>query len=340
MDNQEIIFRSSALKLRLGFDDKATLSWNVQSAKSVVLDVPKIGVLSLSNHGEYIVQPKSTTIYKLVARFADGTEQTKHLKIEVLPESQASFDVIEIKDENGIHAELRWSVSNASEITLNGEKVNDSGFKKYLITEVTSLEIKYVDAFGTKSKSFTIEPVNSIKFWVLRFFYGALKLAVRPFTFIGNSSAKEYKWSAWILFLCLLAVIAKAIIPNQHQLENFSICFSRSFSIYYKWISVILFLWLMAFAKRRKDEGDSPWVIIWFLPLFVIYFTPYLYRIIGMNIIIGCVFYGIYFAFFILCAIGVSSSSKSKFNFKKEFTPDFLLNKTKTGYELKSFIIR
>ena len=171
--------------------------------------------------------------------------------------------------------------------------------------------------------------------------YGAFKLAVRPFTFIGHSSSKEYKWTAWILFLCLLAVIAKAIISNLHQLDNPSIYYSRSFSIYYKWITIILFLWLMAFAKRRKDEGNSPWVIIWFLPLFVIYFLPDLSRTFSMNFLLaGCVFYGIYFAIFILCAIGVCSSSKSKFNLIKEFTPDFLLNKTRTGYELKSFIIR
>ena len=135
MENEEIMFRSSTLKLRVGSNDNAVLSWNARTAKSVTLDVPHIGLLSLSKEGSYTISPNKTTTYTLTAKFDRGKEQVKHLTIEVLPEAKASFDVIEMQDSNGVHAELRWSISNAKEIKLNGESIPNSGFKKYLVTE-------------------------------------------------------------------------------------------------------------------------------------------------------------------------------------------------------------
>lgn len=181
MKNSEIIFRSSSLKLRKGSNEKAILFWNAESAKSIELHVPNIGVLSLSNKGEYVVQPQNTTQYKIVAKFRDGSEQVKHLKIEVLPEANATFDVEEKNDDNGAIAELRWSITNASQVTLNGEKVENKGWKKYLITKTTKFNFEYTDSFGLKSKRITIEPTNSFRYKIVKTFHTIWSILVGPF---------------------------------------------------------------------------------------------------------------------------------------------------------------
>lgn len=343
MENQEIVFRSSSLKLRQGFDDKATLSWIVISAKSVELEVPQVGVLSLSNHGEYIVQPKATTQYKLVAKFPDGSEQVKHLSIEVLPPSQVSFDVVELKDENSVHAELRWNFTNATDIKLNGEKIKKSGFKKFLITERIKPTFEYTDAFGTKQKTIIIEPANSLKYKATRAIYAIAKIIVRPFTFIGSSSPGEY-----FLTTCILAISFIITIGNllyQHHWDFGCLKQDENALTVFKWFSIYFYLWLMAHAKRRKDGGKSPWVILW--PLLLLFLLSIIYyALINFNILtdgnrqIYLVFTIIFLLFWYICEyFAPAINLESHFDLTKEFVPDFLLAKTKEGYKIKEIMV-
>ena len=338
MDNEEIVFRSSTLKLRVGSEDTATLSWNVSTAKSVVLDVPGIGVLHLANYGQYSVQPKVSTTYKLTAKFDGSKEQVKHLTVEVLPEAKPSFDAIEIQDSNGVHAELRWSIANALETKLDGEPVQNSGFRKYLITDKITPTIEYRDAFGTRKKIFTIEPTRSMKYYLIIAFYAVFKLLVRPFTFIGKVSPREYKWTTILFVCCLLVIIAQTIFPVYERITHgtigYKILVSYPFVNLYSWVTILLFPWLMQLGKRFKDNGSSPWLVLWFAPLFSIHFLPQLYYQIGLASIPVLCFYGIYFFIFLMTSFNMCG--KSTFGLSTEFIPSFMLQNKK----MKKLIIR
>lgn len=352
---KEILFRSSSIKLKKGYDENAILSWDIQGASAVTLDVPLVGLLTLSPKGEYKVQPKTTTTYTLSAVFPDGSTQTKHMKIEVLPYAQGSFDVKEIHDVNGVHAELRWFIKDALEVQIDGVLAPSSGFKKYLVTKTITPTISYKDAFGTRKKTIKIEHINEM-FWneydkatnfaneifidVLNssiFFlnfcfkgiYSFLKLIVRPFTFWGRAYPNEYKIFSWILFIVLLATIGNTIYPYIHQLNIPVIYTYKSFKECYISIGIIFYLWIMLLGKRYKTSGQSPWNALWFCPLMFVYLITEIFPVplFFTAYKAGAVIYAIYIIVFLTEVCNVNSTnSRYKRTLKKEFLPEYSIN--------------
>lgn len=340
MNNEEILFQTTTLKLRAGRNEKAVLSWNVHTSQNVTLDVPKVGILTLSNSGSYTVKPDVSTTYTLHAKFPNGQEQIKHLKIEVLPEAEASFDIIELQDENGTHAEIRWYIKNATEIKLDGEIVSNNGFRKFLVTQKITPTIEYTDNFGTKTKRFSIEPTNTLKYYLIIAIYAIFKMMLRPLTFIGKVSPRELKWTSFIILSLIFAKILFTVIPAYQYIgDNPDLLVSSSFVDLYNWIALLLYPWLMQLGKRFKDAGDSAWSALWFVPLLSIPLLPLLYYTPAVELFpIFIYIYMVYFLAFLITTF--NNSGKSSLGLSTEFIPSFMLKDSKKKTKvMKKFII-
>lgn len=152
MANNEIILRSSRVKLKAGFNESAVISWNTNEAEVTTLNLPNTNPLSVGSTGQYTVSPEKTTTYWIEAIFSNGEKQTKSITIEVLPQAIFSFDVTEHLDGDNVSAEITWSIKHANNISLDGHGVASSGYKSYLVDWPKSRVFTYEDAFGSHKK--------------------------------------------------------------------------------------------------------------------------------------------------------------------------------------------
>lgn len=263
MANTEIILRSSTVKLKAGLNESATISWNTLDAKVTTLYIPNINTLSVANTGQYTVTPDKTTTYSIEATFENGEKQTKNIVIEVLPQAAFSYDVKELLDGENVSAELTWSIKYAKNISLDGQNVASSGFKSYLIEWPKSVVFKYDDAFGSH-KEIIHMAIRKKSAWIL---VDAIKLLLRPFTFIGYVGKKEFWWSLLFIIIALAATVIPRVLQISDNFFDLSIFRTGFFINGYKMVFVCLYLLIMLLAKRWKDAGSNPWYILWFAPV-------------------------------------------------------------------------
>ena len=274
MASTEIILRSSTVKLKAGLNESATISWNTLDAKVTTLYIPNINTLSVANTGQYTVTPDKTTTYSIEATFENGEKQTKNIVIEVLPQAIFSYDVKENLDGENVSAELTWSIKYAKNISLDGLDVASSGFKSYLIEWPKSVVFKYDDAFGSHQEVIHMA-IRKKSAWLL---VDAIKLLLRPFTFIGYVGRREYWWSLLVLILCLAATIVSRAIHIDYDTE-LSLFRSSFFLNGYKMVFGFLYLLAMLFAKRLKDTNGNPWNILWLSPMIFYPLLPVFYKV-------------------------------------------------------------
>lgn len=274
MANTEIILRSSTVKLKAGLNESATISWNTLNAKVTTLYIPNVNTLSVANTGQYTVTPNKTTTYSIEATFENGEKQTKSIVIEVLPQAVFSYDVKEHFDGENVSVELTWSIKYAKNISLDGLDIVSSGFKSYLIEWPKSVVFKYDDAFGNHKEVIHMA-IRKKSAWIL---VDAIKLLLRPFTFIGYVGKKEFWWS----FLFIILGLAAIVIPRVLQIDydsDLTIYRSGYFLNGYKMMFVCIYLLLMLLAKRWKDAGESPWYVLWFSPVVCYPLLPFILKV-------------------------------------------------------------
>lgn len=262
MSKTEIILRTSSVKLKAGFYESAVISWNTHDAEITTLNLPCTPPLFVNTKGRYRVYPQKTTTYRIEAIFSNGEKQTKSITIEVLQQAVFSFDVIEHIDRDNISAEVTWSIKNASNITLDGQKVESSGFKSCLIDWPDSRIFKYDDAFGSHKKVIHIAKRTKSP-WIL---VDTIKLLLRPFTFVGYVGKIEFWWSLLLIVLALSIIV----IPRALQIDydyDLSLFRSEYFLRGYRNVFVCLYLLIMLLAKRMKDIGKKPRQVFCFLPV-------------------------------------------------------------------------
>ncbi len=270
MPNPEIVLRSSSVKLKEGLHESAVISWNSYNAEVTSLHIPNSIALSVSNVGQYVVTPERTSVYEIEARFPDGTRTTKSITIEVLPQAVFSYDIKEHLDGKNVSAELYWSVQKANAVALDGQAVQPSGYKSYLIEWPKSLIFKYSDAFGDHKKVIHVAKRNKSA-WLL---IDAVKILLRPFTFIGYVGKKEYWWSFLFLIMGMVATVLTRVLSVYDCFADLTVFQSRFFISGYKIVFAIHFLMAMLLAKRWKDVCTNPWNILWFLPVILYPLLP------------------------------------------------------------------
>ena len=270
MPNPEIVLRSSSIKLKEGLHESAVISWNSFNAEVTSLYIPNSTALSVSKVGQYVVTPERTSVYEIEARFPDGTKTTKSITIEVLPQAVFTYDINEHLDGKNVSAELYWSVQNANAVALDGQDVQPSGYRSYLIEWPKSLIFKYSDAFGDHKKVIHVAKRNKSA-WLL---IDAVKILLRPFTFVGYVGKKEYWWSFLFLILGLVATVLTRVLSVDDYFADLTVFQSRFFISGYKILFAIIFLMAMLLAKRWKDVCTNPWNILWFLPVILYPLLP------------------------------------------------------------------
>jgi TonB family protein len=94
------------------------LSWSVSDAMQVTID-PDIGRVDLIGHVS--VSPAKTTTYTLYATRAGGGDLMKSITVEVIPVEIVinNFEVDDARIQPSQHTHLRWSVSNATSVTID-----------------------------------------------------------------------------------------------------------------------------------------------------------------------------------------------------------------------------
>jgi uncharacterized cupredoxin-like copper-binding protein len=120
---QLVVTSFDADPLKIAPGESSTLSWTVQGATRVEID-PDVGSVALS--GSRVVSPTTTTVYTLTATNAAGKTTSVTVQVVVsgasspgggLP-SIASFVASPTTISAGGSATLSWSVSNATEVTI------------------------------------------------------------------------------------------------------------------------------------------------------------------------------------------------------------------------------
>ena len=263
MANNEIILRSSRVKLKAGFNESAVISWNTNDAEVTTLNLPNTNPLSVGSTGQYTVSPEKTTTYWIEAIFSNGEKQTKSITIEVLPQAIFSFDVTEHLDGDNVSAEITWSIKHANNISLDGHGVASSGYKSYLVDWPKSRVFTYEDAFGSHKKVIHIARRKKSA-WIL---VDAAKLLLRPIPFGGKVGKKEFWWSLLLIIVALAAIVIPRALQISDGYYDLSIFRSDLFINGYKMVFVCLYLLIMLLAKRWKDAGESPWYVLWFSPV-------------------------------------------------------------------------
>lgn len=139
------------------------LSWSVSDATEVTID-PDIGRVDLI--GSVSASPAKTTTYTLHATRAGGGDWMKSVTVEVIPAGILinSFAVDDARIQPGQHTHLRWSVSNATSVTI------DSGDHALSVAsegawnispEVTTTYLLLASGSGpSHSQSVTVEVIN------------------------------------------------------------------------------------------------------------------------------------------------------------------------------------
>ncbi len=119
-------FRVSPTRIRRG--DSATLSWQTEGAMAAHIE--GIGRVELS--GSMPVSPSRTASYVLIAENERGQHVEREVTVAVLasPPRILSFEVDRRTIVKGGTTNLRWRVSDAAEVNINGRPVQPAGSMK------------------------------------------------------------------------------------------------------------------------------------------------------------------------------------------------------------------
>jgi hypothetical protein len=118
-----VSFRASPSGITHGAS--STLSWQTENARSVHID--GIGRVELS--GSMRVRPSQTAAYTLIAENEQGANIKKEVTVAVSanPPRILSFETDHHTIKKGETSHLRWQVSDAAQVSINGKKVQSSG---------------------------------------------------------------------------------------------------------------------------------------------------------------------------------------------------------------------
>ena len=137
---------------------RSTLRWSASDASSVSIS-PGIG--SVSTSGTRSVSPTSTTTYTITAKGPGGTD-TDQAKITVRPPPSVSLSASPSAITRGGRSTLRWSVSNASSVSISPGigSVSTSGTRSVSPTSTTTYTItaKGSGGTGTARTTVTVRP--------------------------------------------------------------------------------------------------------------------------------------------------------------------------------------
>ena len=312
MPNPEIVLRSTSIKLKEGLHESAVISWNSFNAEVTSLYIPGSKTLSVSNTGQYTVTPEKTSVYEIEARFPDGERATKRITIEVLPQAVFSYDIKEYLDGKNVTAELFWSVQKASSVSLDGQAVSPSGYKSYLVDWPKSLVFHYKDSFGDHKKVIRVAKRNK-SVWLL---VDAVKVLLRPFSFVGYVGRIEYWCSFLLIILGLGATVLSRALSVKNGFEDLSVFRQNYFIDGYKIVFVLIYLLAMLLAKRWKDTCTyNPWNVLWFLPVILYPLVPVFLSVDDSNRLFyssSAIAFVVYF-FIMLCYMLAAGSEASKY---------------------------
>ncbi len=161
-----ITFTTSLAKLRKKRGECTILKWDVKNAFSVKLITDK-ETLCVGLAGQQSVSPeKSHTFILEVVGLDENRTFKDELKIEVLPESEITFDTDKEYTFPSVPCVLSWSVNHAVSLTLSGVgKVNTQGTYVVEPNKDTIYTLTVEDAFGTQTKRIEIKmlPLPVIK---------------------------------------------------------------------------------------------------------------------------------------------------------------------------------
>jgi len=133
----------------------ATLAWEVQGARSIALQGQPVAA-----KGSSVVSPTETTAYVLRMVFWDNSTKdltaTVNITAAPLPPTY-SFSASPASIAAGESATLRWSVSSAKTVTLNGQPVAAQGAQVVTPTQTTTYTLHIVfDDDSTQDLSTTV----------------------------------------------------------------------------------------------------------------------------------------------------------------------------------------
>lgn len=233
--------------------------------------------------------------------------------------SDFTYDVVETIQDDNVYAEVLWNIPNAVDVSLNGEAVANSGFRKFLVNRTKRCKFKY-KAGGVQKKRIIHISIENRSFWLV---WNFNKLLLRPFTFVGYVGKKEMRVTSLLSLLSILCVIAIFVqrfwgvlwdeIYNGDIVEHLIRYDTASLTA----LSVIFFIWIMQLGKRYKDCGHSAWNTIWFSPLVIF---PLVVEYIPASLefeyfAVGYVIYSV--VFLIATAIAASQESKNNKRYKR-----------------------
>lgn len=155
---QDISF--SADSYRIGLGTSTNLNWDVKNAESIILDN---GIGSQSLKGSYIISPTHDTRYMLTAKgFETTADKNADVNIVVVPNAIInSFTVDKINITTGQTVNFNWNVSNAEQLTFNGENVDKpTGIKSETYNTVGNYTSKLEATSLSGVKSNNTQKVN------------------------------------------------------------------------------------------------------------------------------------------------------------------------------------
>ena len=150
-----VVERFTVEPATIALGKSATLSWSVNNAVEVRIE-PGIGVVGAA--GKRSVAPKLGTTYKLFAKGPNGS--TDHPSVVILTVERPLGPVIDdfsaspLAIQSGNSAMLRWSVRNATEVSISGiGPVGTQSSQKVFPTESRTYVLQAEGAGGSVSRS-------------------------------------------------------------------------------------------------------------------------------------------------------------------------------------------
>jgi outer membrane protein OmpA-like peptidoglycan-associated protein len=149
-----ILFNTSSEVAQKG--QSITLTWQVTNAKEVNIE----GIGKVQASGSRKVKVTESTVYTLTA-VGEGGEQTATVEIEVAagPVPFILFSVNPESMQSGQSATLKWEVTNATEVNIDGGigKVQVKGSKQVKPTSSTAYTLTAIGEGGIKTETVELE---------------------------------------------------------------------------------------------------------------------------------------------------------------------------------------
>lgn len=149
VDGAVVHFTSNTFKLKRGQEERATLKWEVDNAKSVLLTYGNIEkVVPLRD--TLVVFPEDTTTYRITATSKEGNKQTvQELTLLVLEASKVEFKADKLYSFPSIPVKLSWNVEYAREVKLDDIIVEHVSTKVIEVDRDTTFTLSVTDEFGS-----------------------------------------------------------------------------------------------------------------------------------------------------------------------------------------------